>query len=150
MSTIMTSFRSQKFTGIQQAGGMTGYVSLGPFVNFEDADAARCFVTADGAIGHNMPDIITHLTLLRNGAPIHPAGTTGLKAVRPKNPDAIEGFRLEIEDDIPEPLRGALIRYEVAWHTLSGTVFHGRRPADMIMNIPLTISLTGLRDVAPV
>jgi hypothetical protein len=148
--TIMTSFRSQKFTGIQQAGGMSGYVSLGPFVNFQDADADRCFVTADGEIGHNTASVITHLTILRNGVPLHPAGCTGLAAPRSKTPDAIEKFSLSIEDVLPVELCGTLVRYEVAWHTLAGTVFLGRRPSDLIMNTPLTITLMGLRDVAAV
>lgn len=147
---IVTSFITKQFMDIQQAGGMSGYVSMGPFLNFQDCNASRCRVEVRGEIGHNTSQVITHLTVLRNQVPIHPAGASGLSAPRSKTPDAIEPFFLEVTDDIPLALRGTLIRYEVAWWTLAGTAFIGRRPADFLMNTPLSISLTGLADVAAV
>lgn len=141
---IVTSMKAFQWLVGQQVGGMSGFLPVGPSADICDPLAARVRVQIAGQIGHNQSEIITHLTVTRDGVALHPAGATGLSCVRQVSPSRLEPFSIDLIDVLPGDKIGQQVLYRLSWHTLAGTVFMGRRPADLIMNVPLTCTLTGL------
>lgn len=114
------------------------YVSTGLTCSISANAGEQVLIDVSGMVNHTAQNII-HFTLKRNGVDLTPAGYTGLACVRIDMADGVRALSMKYKDSPP----AGPTTYELFWRCHNaGTAYLGRRPVDLAMMVPTTMSLT--------